>query len=97
MKAADYKGCVELNTKKSSLPKCNFFRKDNCLGEIKYSDGIYVGEILNKQANGQGTYTWTNGDKYTGEFKDNKINLQNKNQNTNKPQRKNNNNNTENY
>ena len=73
MKAADYKGCVELNTKKSSLPKCNFFRKDNCLGEIKYSDGLYVGEISNKQANGQGIFTWTNGDKYTGKFKDNNM------------------------
>ncbi len=73
MKAADYKGCVELNTKKSSLPKCNWIRKDNCLGEIKYDNGIYVGEILNKEANGQGVFTWANGDKYTGEFKDNKF------------------------
>ena len=25
--ARDYKGCVELNSKKSSLPKCNFLNK----------------------------------------------------------------------
>ena len=50
--AADYKGCVELNSYKSSLPKCNFFNKNGaCYGEetLKNLDNpekndIYVGE-----------------------------------------------------
>ena len=73
MKAADFKGCVELNTKKSSLPKCNFFRKDKCVGELNWSNGKYVGEISNSKRNGYGTMTWANGSNYVGEWEDGKI------------------------
>ena len=74
MKATDYKGCVELNTKKSNLPKCNFIRRDNCIKEITYTNGKYIGAILNNKRNGYGIMTWQNGDKYSGQWKDGKPN-----------------------
>jgi hypothetical protein len=40
------------------------------------SIGRYKGEIENGKPNGQGTYTWTSGNKYEGEFKDGKKNGQ---------------------
>ena len=73
LKAADYKGCVELNTKKSSLPKCNWFRKDNCIGEIIYTNGTYRGEISDKKENGYGTLTWNDGSKHVGQYRDGKA------------------------
>ena len=69
LKAADYKGCVELNTKKSNLPKCNWFRKDNCFGEIIYNNATYKGEISDKKPNGYGIITMNNGYKYEGQWK----------------------------
>ena len=36
------------------------------------NDGKYVGEIKNGLPNGQGTYTSSNGEKYKGEWKDEK-------------------------
>ncbi len=74
MKAADYKGCIELNTRKSSLPRCNFLLSDNCNGELNWSNGKYVGEISNSKRNGYGTMTWASGNKYVGEWKDGKMN-----------------------
>ena len=32
-------------------------------------DGKYVGEIENRKPNGQGTHTYSNGEKYIGEWK----------------------------
>ena len=32
-------------------------------------DGKYVGEIENRKPNGQGTHTYSNGEKYVGEWK----------------------------
>ena len=72
MKATDYKGCVELNTKKSNLPKCNWIRKTNCIAEIKYDGGIYKGEISNNKPNGQGTFTHPKSE-FTGQFKNGKF------------------------
>jgi hypothetical protein len=37
-------------------------------------DGKYVGEIDEGVPNGQGTYTFSNGEKYVGEFKDGRSN-----------------------
>ena len=34
------------------------------------SDTVYVGEVTNGVPNGQGTYTFANGEKYVGEFRD---------------------------
>ena len=73
LKAADYKGCVELNTKKTSLPKCNIFRKDNCIGEIISSIGKYEGELSNNMPNGYGTLTLYEGYTYVGQWKDGKY------------------------
>ena len=36
-------------------------------------DRKYVGEIENGLPNGQGTYTWSDGRKCVGEYKDGKI------------------------
>ena len=36
----------------------------------------YEGEIKNGLPNGQGTYTWINGEKYVGEYKDGEQNGQ---------------------
>ena len=33
---------------------------------------IYKGDVENGKPNGQGTYTWSDGDKYVGEFKNGK-------------------------
>ena len=33
-------------------------------------EDVYVGEIVSGKPHGQGTYTWSNGDKYVGEYKD---------------------------
>ncbi len=40
------------------------------------SGAKYVGEFRDSKRNGQGTYTYANGNKYVGEFKDNKRNGQ---------------------
>ena len=39
---------------------------------VEYSNGVYVGEMTNDQANGYGTFTWDNGDCYEGQWTDNK-------------------------
>ena len=66
--AADYKGCVELNTEIASLPKCDSYRKNNCTGELRYTNAYYVGEISNGKEHGFGTMNWSNRDKYVGEW-----------------------------
>ena len=45
---------------------------DNCQGAIALDNGNFVGEFKGGKANGPGTYTYsyTNGNKYIGEFKD---------------------------
>ena len=37
---------------------------------IIHSDGIYKGEVLNGVRHGQGTFTYADGSKYVGEWKD---------------------------
>ena len=34
------------------------------------TDGKYVGQIENGEPSGQGTFTWSDGEKYVGEWKD---------------------------
>jgi hypothetical protein len=42
--------------------------------EIKFADGSqYIGTVVNGKMQGFGTYIWTSGDKYIGEFTDNKA------------------------
>ena len=38
--------------------------------EVIYRDGWYEGEWKNGEFHGQGTRTWSNGEKYIGEWKD---------------------------
>ena len=42
------------------------------MGEITidWEEGTYTGEVSNNVPNGEGTYTFDDGDKYVGEFKD---------------------------
>ena len=44
----------------------------NGYGTLTFADGKITGEWKNGKANGQGIITWDSGDKYVGEFKDNK-------------------------
>ena len=37
---------------------------------IEFGGGTYIGEVSNGVPNGQGTFTWSDGSKYVGEFKD---------------------------
>ena len=61
----------------SQLPECLWFgQKHNCVGTLTYTDGMYVGEFKDGKPNGQGTYTYANGNKYVGEYKDGKPNGQ---------------------
>ena len=50
-----------------------FINRDRILGWYKKGDrkkdGKYVGEIENRKPNGQGTHTYSNGEKYVGEWK----------------------------
>ena len=66
--SADNKGCVELNTEIVSLPKCDSYRKNNCTGELRYTNAFYVGEISNGKEHGFGTMNWAGGDKYVGQW-----------------------------
>jgi hypothetical protein len=63
----------------SKLPPCpadiNAYRR-NCFGTFTVAGIKYVGEFKDDKFNGQGTYTFTNGDKYVGEWKDGKANGQ---------------------
>ena len=67
--------CSEQN----QLSKCtgtDYSKWTNCFGKQKITDtffpGVYEGQYLNGEPNGQGTYTYTYGGKYVGEFKDGK-------------------------
>ena len=44
------------------------------MGEITidWEEGTYTGEVSNNVPNGEGTYTFDDGDKYVGEYKDDK-------------------------
>ena len=60
----------------SSNQSVLFLKKENeelkwfKVGDVKTSDGTYIGEIENELPNGQGTLTKSNGEKYEGEWKD---------------------------
>jgi len=51
-----------------------FINRDRKLGWYENGDskkdGKYVGEIENRKPNGQGTHTYSNGEKYVGKWKD---------------------------
>ena len=71
--------CSEQN----QLSKCtgtDYSKWTNCFGKQKITDtfypGVYEGQYLNGEPNGQGTYTYTYGGKYVGEFKNGKQNGQ---------------------
>ena len=54
----------------SNLPPCNGDNSGACFGKSSYDNGEYVGEFLNGLRYGQGIYTYANGDKYVGQYKD---------------------------
>ncbi|MDA9206904.1 hypothetical protein N9O41_01060, partial [Crocinitomicaceae bacterium] len=49
---------------------------ENGKGKMEFRKGSYIGEWKDGMQNGQGTYTWVKGrykgDKYVGEYKDDK-------------------------
>ena len=67
------------STTTSSLPACPSNQDaiwHNCFGTGVYGDNYYVGDYKNNLANGQGTYTFADGDKYVGASRDGKYNGQ---------------------
>ena len=63
----------------SNLPAClgtDVTRWTACFGTESTAGHTYIGEFKDGERNGQGTYTYPNGDKYVGEFKDGKHNGQ---------------------
>jgi hypothetical protein len=60
----------------NAFPKCvgsySVTTWTNCFGTSTYTNGDYVGAWKNGKRNGQGTYTYAEGDKYVGEYKDGK-------------------------
>jgi hypothetical protein len=56
----------------SNLPACNGNYSGACFGKRIYDTGDYVGEFLNGLRNGQGIYSFANGEKYVGQYRDNK-------------------------
>ena len=61
--------CSEQN----QISKCkgtDYSKWTNCFGKEKMTNGVYEGQYLNGKFHGQGTYTWADGNKYVGEFKD---------------------------
>jgi len=60
----------------SNLPSCNGDLSGPCFGVSDYTNGQYVGEYKDGKRNGQGTYTYSNGEKYIGHYKDGKRNGQ---------------------
>ena len=65
------------NAMASSLPNCSsdYSEKwDNCFAVIN-ADGLkYAGEFKDGKMHGQGTYTWANGTKDVGEFRNDMLN-----------------------
>ena len=63
----------------SSNQSVLFLKKENKqlkwfkVGDEKTGDGKYIGEIENKEPNGQGTLTYSSGIKYVGEWKYGRI------------------------
>ena len=44
--------------------------KHNCFGQSAMFNGIYIGEFVGGKMHGQGTYIYTNGNRYAGEFRE---------------------------
>ena len=55
-----------------NIPFCNQ-GSERCYGAVKLTIGGYVGEFMRRQLHGKGTLTFTNGDKYVGEFREGNI------------------------
>jgi len=58
----------------SNLPACTSTPFSNCFGPWTYDNGEYIGEWLNNKRNGQGTFTFNDGNKYIGQYKDGQRN-----------------------
>jgi hypothetical protein len=63
---------VQPNFATSNLPACqggNTAKWDRCFGFETFRNGNFAGEYVNGLRNGMGAYTYSNGDKFVGEFK----------------------------
>ena len=66
---------LSLTSSLYALPSCPSDKNqiyDNCFGTETFDNGNYVGEWKDNKMHGQGTYTYTNGDKFVGKYKDDK-------------------------
>ena len=66
---------LSLTSSLYALPSCPPDKNqiyDNCFGTETFDNGNYVGEWKDNKMHGQGTYTYTNGDKFVGKYKDDK-------------------------
>ncbi len=71
--------CFGSAVAQSNLPAClgtDVTRWTACFGTASTAGHTYIGEFKDGNFNGQGAYTYANGDKYVGEFKDGKYNGQ---------------------
>ena len=57
----------------SNLPACTSHPFHYCYGKETYGGGVevYMGEFLNDEKNGQGTYTWADSEKFVGVWRNN--------------------------
>ena len=63
----------------SNLPACqgnDIKNWSNCSGSYSWPSGMYRGEWRDGQRHGQGVFTWLNGDKFVGEYKNDRRNGQ---------------------
>ena len=64
----DYKGCVELNSYKSSLPECYFPSEEEAAIDGFLRPLSLIENLIKIDSACQGSYTLDNGEKYVGEF-----------------------------
>jgi hypothetical protein len=70
---------VQPNFSPTTLPACqgnDIKTWSNCSGSYSWPSGMYRGEWKDGQRHGQGVFTWLNGDKFVGEYKNDRRNGQ---------------------
>ena len=69
LKAEAYRIAAEQRKSEEALSKLNL-----STSRKQFSDGFYVGQLVNDKMNGRGVYTYASGDRYEGDYKDDKMN-----------------------
>ena len=63
----------QINQMNQNLKNGNVINNINNNQELKFPDGIYIGQVVNGKAEGKGILYYDNGGRYEGDFRDNKI------------------------